>query len=120
MSKPDMMLWLSDARGVFIPRDFARSFVDRAKSVTGVIEEQWQVLEAGPDQELYWDVWDEVIGGAIITDENGVKYTIWQNGDCWLVPVGMEYNEEEDTFKWPEEDDATQLERLAYGRPEGE
>lgn len=33
--KPDMLLWLSDARGQYIPRDFATSFLDRARHVRG-------------------------------------------------------------------------------------
>lgn len=106
MSKPEMLLWLSDSRGVYIPRDFAQSFANRAKSVTGVSAEDWLILEAGPENEQYWDTWDEVISLAIITDENGNKYTIHQDGDCWLVPVGMEWSEEQDGFIWPEEEQA--------------
>lgn len=104
MNKPDMILWLSDARGVFIPRDFAKSFSDRAKNVKGVSEENWAILEAGPDHEWYWEAWTEVENDAIITDENGVEYTVWQSGDCWLVPKGMEWDEELDGYKWPEEE----------------
>lgn len=101
--KPDMILWLSDARGVYIPRDFARSFADRSKSVTGVSDENWAILEAGPDHEQYWDAWLEVCEKAIISDENGVKYFIEQNGDCWLVPKGMEWDEQTETYRWPDE-----------------
>ena len=60
-----MLLWLSDARGVYIPRDFANSFADRAKTVSGVSDEDWTILERGPDyedetgqtvcNESYWD-----------------------------------------------------------------
>ena len=99
--KPDMLLWLSDARGVYIPRDFATSFADRAKSVSGVTDEQWAILEAGPDDEFYWDVWTEVEDSAVITDEKGVEYRIHLDGDCWLVPEGMEWSDEEQTFVWP-------------------
>lgn len=103
-NKPDMMLWLSDARGVYIPRDFATSFVDRAKNVSGVDAEDWAILEAGPDHEFYWDTWSDVEQNAVITDENGVKYRVYQDGDCWLIPEGMEWNEETDSFEWPEDE----------------
>jgi hypothetical protein len=99
-----MMLWLSDARGQYIPRDFATSFADRAKSVTGVKDEDWAILEAGPDHEHYWEVWDTVCTDAVVTDDNGVKFTIHQDGDCWLVPEGMEWDEATETFKYPETD----------------
>ena len=49
--RPEMLLWLSDARGVYIPRDFAKSFADRAKHVSGVSEEDWTILELGPDYQ---------------------------------------------------------------------
>lgn len=100
-----MMLWLSDARGIYIPRDFANSFTDRAKSVAGVSEKQWEILEAGPDHEWYWETWDEVCNNAVITDDEGVKYFVHQDGDCWLVPEGMEWSDDEGTFAWPTDDD---------------
>lgn len=104
MAKPDMVLWLSDSRGVYIPRDFAKSFADRDKNVSGVSDEDWLVLEAGPEHEQYWDTWTKAEQNAIITDEEGVKYSLWQSGDLWLVPVGMEWDEYLDTYKWPEKD----------------
>jgi hypothetical protein len=105
-NKPDMLLWLSDARGTYIPRDFANSFADRAKSVSGVSDENWAVLEAGPDHEEYWDTWTDVCDWAIVTDDNGNRYRVYQDGDCWLVPVGMEWSDDENGFVWPNDDDA--------------
>lgn len=103
MSKPDMQLWLDSGRGVYIPRDFANSFKDRAASVAGVRDEDWSTLEKGPDEEWYWEAWTNVTNNAIVTDENGVKYQVHQDGDVWLIPEGMEYQEENDTFAWPDE-----------------
>lgn len=103
--KPDMLLWLSDARGVYIPRDFATSFVDRAKHVSGVSADDWAVLEAGPDHDLYWDVWTSVCDKARVTDEHGTVFFVHQEGDCWLVPVGMEWSETNECFQWPVEEE---------------
>ena len=111
-SKPEMMLWLSDARGQYIPRDFANSFADRAKTVTGVSDDDWITLENGPDTEWYWEAWDSVCNNAIVTDENGVQYRIHQDGDCWLVPDGMEWSDETETFQWPDDDDPELIARL--------
>lgn len=99
-NKPDVMLWLSDARGVYIPRDFAASFKDIALSISGVSPEDWAILE-DPDHEWYWDTWDTVCDNAIVTDENGDKYRVYQDGDCWLIPAGMEWNDEKDFFDYP-------------------
>jgi hypothetical protein len=103
MNKPDVMLWLDDHRGQYIPRDFASSFIDRDKHVSGVSLETWYVLDMGPDHADYWEEWSYVLDNAIVTDEHGVKYTLHQDGALWLIPEGMEYNETEDTFKWPDD-----------------
>jgi hypothetical protein len=100
MTKPDVLLWLGDNRGQYIPRDFANSFVDRGKSVSGVTPEDWAILEAGPDHELYWDTWDAVLNRAIVTDEKGVRHRVEQDGDCWLVPEGMIFDDNEG-WRWP-------------------
>jgi len=99
--KPEMTLILSDARGQYIPRDFT-STVARER-VTGVSDEDWAILESGPDNELYWDAWQEVEQDARITDDNGNTYFIWNDSDCWLVPTGWEWSDEEDTFVEPKE-----------------
>ncbi len=102
MSKPDQLLWLSDSRGVYIPRDFALSFTDRS-DVSGVTAEQWEILEDSHHTE-YWETWDEVLDDAIVTDEKGVQYRLYQQGDLWLIPIGMEWDEETDDFVWRKED----------------
>ena len=88
----EVILFLSDARGIYIPRDFARS-VDRDQ-VNGVSEEDWEILEAGPDHELYWDAWSDVCDNARVTEPTtGVVYTVYQDGDCWLIEDGAELDE---------------------------
>lgn len=99
-TRPETMLWLSDARGVHIPRDFATSFADRSKNVSGVSGDDWLILEAGPDNEYYWEAWTDVCDNAIVTDDIGNKYNVYQDGDCWLIPVGMEWSEESEWFQW--------------------
>ncbi len=92
-TKPKAQLWLSDARGVYIPRDFAQSIVDRGKNVINVSEEEWERLEAGPDAAWYWETWDNVLNNAIVVDGE-TRYTLHQDGDLWLVPEGMRWDEE--------------------------
>jgi hypothetical protein len=103
-TRPEPLLWLSDSRGVYIPRDFAASFNDRSKAVAGVSAEDWAVLDAGPDHALYWDAWTDVGADAVVTDEHGHTYFVWQDGDCWLIPTGMEWQDGADFFAWPEDD----------------
>ena len=68
-------------------------------------DEDWAIVEAGPDHEYYWDTWDTVLANAQVTDENGVQYTLDQDGDLRLVPVGMEWSEENECWQWPESEE---------------
>ena len=101
--KPSMLLWLGDHRGQYMARDFANSFSDRAKNVSGVSEDEWKLLEAGPDAAWHWETWDNVLNNCVVTDDAGVKFRLHQDGDLWLVPEGMEWSDETQTFEWPEE-----------------
>ena len=103
--RPEPLLWLDDHRGQYIPRDFASSFVDRAKHVSGVDAETWATLEAGPDAEWYWEAWQDVLDNAEITDEHGTQFTVYQDGACWLIPVGMEWSDVDEFFVWPEDNE---------------
>lgn len=110
MSKPETVLFLSDARGIYIPRDFAQSI--KRECLSGVSAETLATLESGPDSEWYWEAWDELMQSAIVTDSNGVQFTVYQDGDCWLIPKGMEWSEESGFFVWPsdESDDSESAE----------
>jgi hypothetical protein len=86
-----MELYADGNRGIFIPQHFARSI--KREFVTGVSDEDWAILDAGPDHDLYWSTWDDVLSDAVITDPAGVKWTLWQDGDLWLVKEGEEIPE---------------------------
>ena len=85
----DMLLYLSDARGRYIPRDFALE--TKRECISGVKQEDLDILAAGPDHEWYWDAWETVCNNATLASpENGKQYFIWQDGDCWLIEKGAE------------------------------
>lgn len=86
-------LWLDEPRGVYIPRDFANCFIDRDSAVSGVDADTWAILEAGPEHESYWDAWDDVICDATVTETDGTKYFLYQDGALWLVEQGAEWDE---------------------------
>jgi hypothetical protein len=100
--KPKTLLLLSDARGIYIPRDFTLH-VGR-DYVSGISDEDWEILAAGPDgpdHEHYWDTWEHVLNNAEVTSDEGVKYFLNQEGDLWLIPKGMEWDDEADGWRWP-------------------
>lgn len=99
--KPDLILFCSDSSGIYIPRRFAREINrDCPECVTGVSPEEFAILEAGPENEQYWDCWNDVLNNAKVNDGN-TTYSLYQDGDLWLVPEGMEWNEETEGFSWP-------------------
>lgn len=104
MSKPEPILLITDAMGIYIPNRFATYFAgDRSKHVANISDEDWAILEQGPNHEHYWETWDEVSMYAVVKDLKGFKYGIYQDGDCWLIPQGMEWNEETNWWIWPNE-----------------
>lgn len=89
----EIILYLDDNRGVYIPRDFALETI--RECVSGVDKDDLDYLAKGPDQEWYWDVWNTVEQNAVVTDpDTGKRYTIVQNGAVFLVPEDMELPED--------------------------
>jgi hypothetical protein len=80
------ILFADSARGVYIPQHFAESV--KREYVTGVDSADLDTLANGPDScEFYWDVWNDVESRAIVTDpDSGIEYSLYQDGDLWLVP----------------------------------
>ena len=85
-------LFLDGNRGIYIPQQFAAQ-VERAL-VSGVSDEDWADLEAGPEGETYWDTWDMVLNNAVITGASGTEYTLYQDGDLWVIPNNTEEGED--------------------------
>ena len=96
---PEPILILNDAHGINLPRVFTKRVA--RERVANVSDEDWAILQAGPDHSEYWDAWQEVCDNAVLTDDNGAKYTVYQEGDCWLIPVGMAWNDKTDAWEWP-------------------
>lgn len=71
-------------RGIYIPQAFAEEM--NREFITGVTSEQWEILEAGPDHEWYWETWSEVESDAVLNyPEHGAMY-LFQDGDLWAIP----------------------------------
>jgi hypothetical protein len=100
-TKPDIQLFLDGNRGQYIPRDFANTV--KRECVTGVNANEWEKLEAGPDAAWHLETWENVLNNAVINDADGTKYRLHQDGDLWLVPEGMEYDDAAETYYWPAE-----------------
>lgn len=100
---PDAVtLILSDARGVYIPRDFVTDnyneiAVDHC-AAWGISKEDGEILASGPEHEFYWETWDDVLRNAEYTDEDGNKYFLSQDGDLWALCYDRMTDEEKSNF----------------------
>ena len=77
-------LYASDNRGIYIPQYFAESI--QMECLGGVSGEDMQILLDGPETEYYCEAWDMVLNNAVLTDKSGKRWTLYQDGDLWLVP----------------------------------
>ena len=98
--KDNVILLLSDARGIYIPRDFARDFKFGEDGWQGVSEGEREVL-ADPHHDDYWNVWNTVLSNAHYTDpSSGKVYHLHQDGDLWAVCYDSMTDEEKLNFGW--------------------
>lgn len=76
-------LLLDGNRGIYIPQHFCEDFnLDMYGLAPG--DEDVAICKEGPDHEQYWDAWDSIQNKAKVT-EDGHTWTLYQNGDLWLV-----------------------------------
>ena len=95
LAKDDVLLLFSDASGRYIPQRFANEI--RRECIRGADPADLACLEAGPteDNEWYWEAWDCVLQSVELVvprkDDPSVVdiYYLYQDGDCWAVPVGV-------------------------------
>lgn len=94
MSKlSNITILLSDARGIYIPRDFYQGFDLekwhlKAENLTSLND---------PENESYWDVWDHVLNTAYF-EVGGKKYTLYQDGDLLAIAYDHLTDEEKDNL----------------------
>ena len=91
-------LLLSDARGIYIPRDFASD----CTGWDNISDQDRKILENGPEHELYWDTWYEVLDTAFYEDKNGNTWHLFQDGDLFVYCFELMTDEEhENVFGEP-------------------
>lgn len=87
-------LLLSDARGIYIPRDFASD----CTGWDNISDQDRKILETGPEHELYWDTWNDVLSEASFTDDFGKVWQLWQDGDLFIFCSELMSDEEHENL----------------------
>ena len=58
---------INGSRGIYCPQSFVRKFKEELENIGNVlVDEAIPVLELGPDQDFYWDCWEDIIDNAVI------------------------------------------------------
>ena len=96
--KDNMVLLIGDSAGIYIPKEFIESTKDVDGWNYGVSEEDIKTLK-NPDDEWYWDAWDNVLNNAVFTDKDGKEYSLHQDGDLWAICYESMTEEEKDNFE---------------------
>ena len=86
----DARLILSDARGIYIPRDFCDGMDAGDAARLGVDFADVLTCQSGPDEECYWEAWQSILDSSCVTDANGRVWRLHQNGDLWEIPDDCE------------------------------
>ena len=93
-----IQLLLSDARGIYIPRDFVDGF-DLDK--WGLDPDSWEVQTClkGPSYENddYWEAWASILDKAEFK-EAGHTWRLNQDGDLWAICHELMTDEEKNNF----------------------
>lgn len=74
-------LLIDESAGIYIPRNFY-DFV--CISTWGLSEKDFRDL-SHPDNEHYWDAWDEALAQAKYLDDDGHTWTLYQDGSLFAV-----------------------------------
>jgi hypothetical protein len=75
----DRVLLIDECNGVYIPQIFAKRYPDHVHN-----DEDMAALIAGPEHELYWEVWDAILRDVTVT-VGSTCYNLEQDGDLWAV-----------------------------------
>ncbi len=75
--------FVDGANGIYVPQKFIEK-VDTDE--WGIKKEDIEIIEAGPENELYWEAWDEVLRTAS-KKVDGEEYVIYQDDDLFIQKV---------------------------------
>lgn len=89
----------SGARGIYIPQNFAESYLDPKEGHwTGIADWPRGECLAGPETDGYWDAWQDILDRAVYHAPNGDEFRLYQNEDLWLLCFEKMTDEERESF----------------------
>ena len=86
-------LLIDSNRGVFVAQSFAANYNYLDHNIKA---DDLAILLEGPENEDYWETWEDVLNYCELTDQDGNKFTLHHDSDLWAVPVGFDWETLED------------------------
>jgi hypothetical protein len=89
----DCQLLLSDSHGRYIPQLWAESLSEEDCEDFSISWEDVQLCQSGPDEEHYWEAWQNILDSAE-WEEGRIMWRLIQNGDLFAVRADAEIPED--------------------------
>lgn len=80
-STATILLLIDDAAGVYIPRNFYENF---DLPSWGLKSDDYRDL-SHPDNEFYWETWEDALRNAKHVDDEGKTWTLEQDGSLFAI-----------------------------------
>lgn len=86
-----MKVIMSDSWGIYIPQRWTEHWYHDGWTIdtTDDLDELFECINDGPENESYWDAWDEIYQNAYFTDEHDKKWFLYQDGNLFIVSEDM-------------------------------
>ena len=80
-------LLIDSNRGVFVAQSFAANYLGH-----NIKADDLAILLEGPENDDYFETWEDVLNYCELTDQDGNKFTLHHDCDLWAVPVGFDWD----------------------------
>lgn len=92
------ILYLDASRGIYIPQAFFEQTKPECIRWHCSEDAKAGILTAcaNPDSDSYWEAWNDAEAYGYVTviePDTGIEYSLYQDGDLWLIPVDAEWPE---------------------------
>lgn len=97
--KNEVVLLLDGVRGCNLPQDFIAETEGVQGWTYNVSTEDIETLKAGPDEEWYWEAWNNVLDNAYFTYIDGTKgilYISEEYSDLFIIPEDHDFTAEDE------------------------
>ena len=77
---------IDGAAGIYVPQKFINSF----ENWDNIDNDDRRSVANGPDNEYYWESWQNILDNATHTDDNGNKWVLYQDDSLFVIRADIE------------------------------